>query len=122
MEIILTPLALILGFVSIFLTLLHLTGGIGGRRLNEISKRLEALEKDVANLGIKSGELASGIEEIRKKNEDHVKLFRTVVYGFDYIVQGCKAALGVEEGADEVSERIVPPTQQWQIPEAEDKD
>ncbi len=121
MEVVLTPLAQLIGFLVVFLVAFHLYRRTAGKRLDELSRRLDAAERAAASLDIKSRELASELEEIKKKNEGYVKLFKTVVYGFDYIVQGCKSAIGMEAPPGSV-EKIVSPDQKLRIPEAEGKD
>lgn len=116
MDIMVVPLSLLVGLVAVFLILLHLYGRIGDKKLDEIRKRLEELEKSVANLDIKNRETDAEIEGIKRKNEDYVKLFKTVLHGFDYIVQGCKSALGIEGGVER-DERVVSSGEQRRIPE-----
>lgn len=121
MDVELTPLAQLVGFLVVFLVVFHLYRRTGNRKLDELSRRLEDAERNAANLDIKSREMASEIEEIKKKNEAYVKLFKTVVHGFDYIVQGCKSAIGIEPVAEPI-EKIVTSGRQQQIPEAKGKD
>lgn len=121
MEVVLTPLAQLIGFLVVFLIAFHLYRRTADKRLDELSRRLDAAESAAASLDIKSRELVSEIGEIKKKNEDYVKLFKTVVYGFDYIVQGCKSAIGMEAAPGPV-EKIISPDHMRRIPEAEGKD
>lgn len=116
MDYMVVPLSLLVGLVAVFLILLHLYGRLGDRKLGEFTRRLEELEKGMANLDMKTREMAAEIDVIKKKNEDYVKLFKTVVYGFDYIVQGCKSALGVEAGAER-DEKVVSSVHRRHLPD-----
>lgn len=85
------------------------------RRLSELARKLEederALEftrKDTAELKIKAKTVENDLKEIRGEMSRFLGVFKTVLYGFDYIVQGCKNALEIGPVEKQAGEKQIP--------------
>lgn len=56
---------------------------------------IEELGRDSADLKMRTKAIEAEISEIKEESRRYLGIFKTVLYGFDYIVQGCKSALEI---------------------------
>jgi len=86
------------------------------RRLRELEKKAvegevscDQLRRNLAEVTIKTKTLEHDLAEVQEESRRFLNIFKTVLYGFDYIVQGCKNALEIspEEKRPE-AKRIIP--------------
>ena len=73
------------------------------RRISDLEKQAEkteqtlsVIEKEGAQAKIKAQILENELKEVKETSTRYLGIFKTVLYGFDYIVQGCKNALEIE--------------------------
>lgn len=64
-----------------------------------IQERLTSLEEAMAEVRIRIEKTEGEVRDLRARGDRYINLFRTVLHGFDYIVQGCKSVMEVEAGA-----------------------
>ncbi|MCX6354173.1 MAG: hypothetical protein NTZ78_04625 [Candidatus Aureabacteria bacterium] len=86
------------------------------RRLRELEKKAveaatscDQLRRNLAEVTIKTKTLEHDLAAVQEESSRFLNIFKTVLYGFDYIVQGCKSALEIspEEKRPE-AKRIIP--------------
>lgn len=82
------------------------------RRIAELEQKvdktdhdLSILEKEEAETKIKTRALEGELKEVKETSNRYLGLFKTVIYGFDYIVQGCKNALEIEGPGQQPEEK-----------------
>jgi septal ring factor EnvC (AmiA/AmiB activator) len=85
------------------------------RRLSDLAKKVEENEssiessrKDTAELKIKAKTTENDLKEIQGEMGRFLGVFKTVLYGFDYIVQGCKNALEINPQEKQPEEKQIP--------------
>ena len=77
------------------------------QRAEEIEHDVELCRKEGAETKIKTSALEGEIKDIKEENSRYLKVFKTVLYGFDYIVQGCKNALEIEAPEQQPEEKRI---------------
>jgi len=79
-----------------------------GQKVEETERALETSRKETAELKIKVKAIENDLREIREEMGRFLGIFKTVLYGFDYIVQGCKNALEIGPGEKQTGEKQIP--------------
>jgi hypothetical protein len=104
-------LSLLILAVAVFLHVRQTRRRLDMIDVEQLARRLNALEekatesersinlclKDDAELKMRTKAVEGDLEEIKEENKRYLSIFKTVLYGFDYIVQGCKSALELGE-------------------------
>ena len=78
------------------------------RKVEEDERALETSRKDTAELKIKAKTVENDLKEIQEEMSRFLRVFKTVLYGFDYIVQGCKNALEIGPAEKQAGEKQIP--------------
>jgi septal ring factor EnvC (AmiA/AmiB activator) len=85
------------------------------RRISDLTKKMEESEsaiessqKEIAELKIKAKATENDLKEIQEEMSRFLGVFKTVLYGFDYIVQGCKNALEIGPQEKQTEEKQIP--------------
>ncbi len=78
------------------------------RKVEEDERALETSRKDTAELKIKAKTVENDLKEIQEEMSRFLGVFKTVLYGFDYIVQGCKNALEIGPAEKQAGEKQIP--------------
>ncbi len=79
-----------------------------GQKVQEAESALETCRKETAELKIKTKAIENDLREIREEMSRFLGIFKTVLYGFDYIVQGCKNALEIGPAEKPAGEKQIP--------------
>jgi len=79
-----------------------------GQRVEEAERALETSRKETAELKIKAKAIENDLREIQEEMGRFLGIFKTVLYGFDYIVQGCKNALEIGPVEKQTGEKQIP--------------
>jgi hypothetical protein len=66
------------------------------REISDIREENEKIRANSEQTKIKIREIEDDLKKIKQESEKYLGIFKTVLYGFDYIVQGCKNALEIE--------------------------
>ncbi|MDD5557103.1 MAG: hypothetical protein PHN82_07625 [bacterium] len=64
-------------------------------RTAEAERAVEACRKGGAEMQMRAKAIENDVAEVRTESARFLGIFKTVLYGFDYIVQGCKSALEI---------------------------
>jgi len=117
-------------FAAIFLIVLAIAVFLHARQtrrrlaaidIEGMTRRLAALEekaaenegslnlclKDGAELKMRAKAIEDDLGEVKEENKRYLGIFKTVLYGFDYIVQGCKSALELGGAAKAPGEKRI---------------
>ncbi|MCX6338815.1 MAG: hypothetical protein NTX71_02710 [Candidatus Aureabacteria bacterium] len=78
-----------------------------GQKVEEIERALETSRKETAELKIKGKAIENDLSEIKEEMRRFLGIFKTVLYGFDYIVQGCKNALEIGPAEKQPGEKQI---------------
>jgi len=78
-----------------------------GQRVEEAERALETSRKETAELKIKAKAIENDLREIQEEMGRFLGIFKTVLYGFDYIVQGCKNALEIGPEEKQAGEKQI---------------
>ena len=70
------------------------------RKALETESELATRAREAAEISGRLDGLKGELDELREESARFLNVFKTVLYGFDYIVQGCKTALEIK-GADQ---------------------
>ena len=89
------------------------------RAINNLEQKTDGIEQDVefcrkegAETKIKTTALEDEVTAIKEENSRYLDIFKTVIYGFDYIVQGCKKALEIEPSEEQPEAKQIPPDEE----------
>lgn len=84
------------------------------RAINNLEQKTDGIEQDVkscrkegAETKIKTTALEDEIRTLKEENSRYLDIFKTVLYGFDYIVQGCKKALEIGTTEEQPEEKRI---------------
>lgn len=84
------------------------------RRVAELSKEseergrdLEVCRRDCAELKMRLTAAENELVQVKEESARFLGIFKTVLYGFDYIVQGCKSALEISPGEKPPGEKRI---------------
>jgi septal ring factor EnvC (AmiA/AmiB activator) len=77
------------------------------QKTEDLDHSIEACRKEEAEIKIKTSALEGEIDAIKDENRRYLGIFKTVLYGFDYIVQGCKNALEIEAPEQQTEEKQI---------------
>ena len=78
-----------------------------GQKVEEIERALETSRKETAELKIKGKAIENDLSEIKEEMRRFLGIFKTVLYGFDYIVQGCKNSLEIGPAEKQPGEKQI---------------
>ncbi|MCX6356563.1 MAG: hypothetical protein NT045_01580 [Candidatus Aureabacteria bacterium] len=78
-------------------------------RSEEHEGAIDIARKDAAEAKIKARALEGGLAQVQEESSRFLNIFKTVLYGFDYIVQGCKNAIELNPGDQRPPERRIGP-------------
>jgi septal ring factor EnvC (AmiA/AmiB activator) len=78
-----------------------------GQKVEEAERALETSRKETAELKIKGKAIENDLSEIQEEMRRFLGIFKTVLYGFDYIVQGCKNALEIGPAEKQPAEKQI---------------
>lgn len=78
-----------------------------GQKLEEAERALETSRKETAELKIKGKAVENDLRGIQEEMSRFLGIFKTVLYGFDYIVQGCKNALEIGPAEKQAGEKRI---------------
>jgi hypothetical protein len=78
------------------------------RKVEEDEHAIETSRKETAELKIKAKAAENDLKEIQGEMGRFLGVFKTVLYGFDYIVQGCKNALEIGSPEKQAEEKQIP--------------
>lgn len=86
------------------------------RRLLDLEKKaveqegaLEESRRNLADVTITTRALGQDLKEVQEESSRFLTIFKTVLYGFDYIVQGCKNALEIGPSEKRPEEKRITP-------------
>ena len=77
------------------------------QKTEELDRGIETCRKEEAEIKIKTSALEGEVDAIKDENRRYLGIFKTVLYGFDYIVQGCKNALEIEAPEQQPEEKRI---------------
>jgi hypothetical protein len=63
------------------------------KEMHELQRETAALQKESAGIKIRTKTLEGEVTDVKEASNRYLNVFKTVLYGFDYIVQGCKNAI-----------------------------
>lgn len=78
------------------------------QKTEEAERAIETSRKEIAELKIKAKTAEDDLKEIQGEMNRFLGVFKTVLYGFDYIVQGCKNALEIGPVEKQAGEKQIP--------------
>lgn len=84
--------------VSLILAVLFVYRNSRKKDLVRLENALKGIE---ANFQEESKKLQARIEQLEDKGNRNTELFKTVLHGFDFIVQGCKKAMSLNEPSND---------------------
>lgn len=73
----------------------------------ERGRDLEVCRRDCAELKMRLAAAEGELAQVKEESARFLGIFKTVLYGFDYIVQGCKSALEVGPGEPPPGEKRI---------------
>lgn len=77
------------------------------KKASEIDGEIAVHTREGAELKIKVAALEGDVKEVREESARFLGVFKTVLYGFDYIVQGCKNALEITGAEEQPAEKQI---------------
>ena len=78
-----------------------------GASAEEQGRDLEVFRRDCAELKMRLKAAEDELVHVKEESARFLGIFKTVLYGFDYIVQGCKSALEVGPGEPPPGEKRI---------------
>ncbi|HOE26942.1 MAG TPA: hypothetical protein PK696_04515 [bacterium] len=116
-----TPVSLVLLAAAVFLHARQVRRRLDRLNIEELSRRVAALSaqseehgrdlavcgRDCAELKMRLAAAEGELAQVKEESARFLGIFKTVLYGFDYIVQGCKSALEVGPGGQPPGEKRI---------------
>ncbi len=78
-----------------------------GREAEGQAREIEAGRRECAEAKIRLAAAEDELSRVKEESARFLGIFKTVLYGFDYIVQGCKSALEISPGGKEPGEKRI---------------
>lgn len=117
----LTAVSLILLAAAVLLHARHVRRRLAGLNFEEMSRRvadlgresgehardLEVCARDCADLKMRLKAAEDELVQVKEESARFLGIFKTVLYGFDYIVQGCKSALEISPAETKPEEKRI---------------
>jgi hypothetical protein len=76
-------------------------------KVEENERAIETSSREIAELKIKAKTAEDDLKEVQGEMGRFLGVFKTVLYGFDYIVQGCKNALEINPQEKQPEEKQI---------------
>lgn len=78
-----------------------------GAAAEEQGRDIEVCRRDCAELKMRLKAAEDELAQVKEESARFLGIFKTVLYGFDYIVQGCKSALEIPAGEKQPAEKRI---------------